>query len=344
MSSYGIPKQRSGNARNICRSRNAQTRLAAVDRGNWRRHRHRRFSHVLLAYTAGEFGLGRAGIHNAKVTITALSASQIRLTDLRLGDAIEIKTMNAAFDLSHLPGNPVTRVTVDGVRADLAGVRRELAKMSPDRTEPDGADTAPPPTIRSLLTQMAELPDITVRNISLKYGDANGLVTAIGSIHAARTNIGAYDIRVGMELSGNIDGTTHAIVIDGTTNLAAESATIDIRAKTNEGALAGAIEARADLSSDPAIFKATTRLETDDFATLAALMPGLEAAGGSLKIKAETLSPLAFGLDTPLGLPAVAAALRKSGNDGIRFEAVLADASYGERVTGSERKPVLPRR
>lgn len=247
---------------------------------------------------------------------------------------MEIKSVDAVFDLSRLPENPITRVAVDGVRADLADSWRELAKMSPDKTEPDGADTAPPATIRSLLTRMADLPDVTVRNISLQYGNAKGIVTANGSIHAARTGNTAYGMSVGMELSGKIDGTPHAISINSTTKLATGSASIDIQVKAKEGPLAGAIEARADLSSDPAIFKATTRLETGDLATLVALVPGLEAAGGNLKINAGTISPLAFGLDTPLGLPALTAALRKSGSDGIRFEAVLADASYGDRYSG----------
>lgn len=289
---------------------------------------------IPLANAVLEFGLGRAGVHNARVTVTALSASQIRLADLRLGKAIEVKTVDAVIDLSRLPKNPVTRVTVDDVRADLTDAPRELAKMSPDWPERDGTDTAPPPTIRSLLTQMADLPDVTLRNISLKYGNANGIVTAKGSVWAAGTRDNAYGIRVGMDLAGKIDGITRAISINGTTSLSAESATIDLKVKANDGALAGAMEARADLSSDPAIFEATTRLETGDLATLADLMPGLETAAGDLKIDAATISPLAFGLDTPLGLPALTAALQKSGSDGIRFEAVLADASYGDRYRG----------
>lgn len=289
---------------------------------------------VPLANVAIEFGLGRAGIHNTKVTVTALSATQIRVTDLRLGDAIDAKEIEAVFDLSRLPGNPVTRVTVDDVRADLVDAQRELTKLSSDRSESDGVETAPPPTIRSLLTRIADLPDVTLRNVSLTYGEAKGTVTAKGSVTAARTGNTAYSLRFGMALSGRIDGTARTVAIDGTTALTADTATIDIRAKANEGALAGAIEARADLSSNPALFTATTRLETGDLATLAALVPGLEAAGGSLKINGRTRSPLAFGLDTPLGLPALTSALRKSGSDGIRFEAVAKDASYGTRYSG----------
>lgn len=291
---------------------------------------------VPLANAALEFGLGRAGLHNADVTVTALSGSHIHLAGLRLGDAIEVKEAGAVFDLWRLPENPVTRVTIDGLSADLADARRTLAEMSQD--EPGGADTAPPPTLRSLVARVAGLPDITVRNISLTYGGTDGTVTASGSVAAARTEKNAYRMRFGMELSGRIDGgvngTPQRVAIDGTTDLTPGSATLDLRATADEGALAGALEASADLSSDPAVFTAATRLETGNLATLAALLPDLEAAGGSLKVDARTISPMAFGLDTPLGLPALTAALQKSGGDGIRLEAVVKNAFYGDRYKG----------
>lgn len=286
---------------------------------------------IPVANAVVEFGLGRAGVHNANVTVTGLSGSRIALENLRVGDFVDVKTLDAAFDLWRLPKNPVTHVTIDGVRADLADAQRELSKMLPEKSGPDSAE---PPTLRSLLSLVADLPDLTVRNISLNYSDANENIQASGSILAARTPDNGYGIRVGMAFSGQVEGRTRTVTIDGTTNLAADETTIDIRAKAKEGALAGALEARADLTSDPAMLKVTTRLESGDLATLTALVPGLEAAGGNLKIDASTISPLALGLDTPLVLAALAAALRKSGSDGIRFEAVFANASYGDRYSG----------
>jgi len=284
---------------------------------------------VALANAALDFSLERAGIHNAVVKVTALSASRIHFADIRLGNAIDVKDAEAVFDLSLLPQLPVTRVTVASLRADVADARRELAKLATN-----GTNDTPPPTIRSLLTQAAELPEITVRTISLRHVLPGGIVTVNGSVDAARRDNAAFEIQVRAALSGDIDGQTRTARIDGTARLAADAVTADISAQMKDSGLAGTLEARGDMSSDPAILSGKIRLETADLGKLAAILPGLENTGGSAAINARTTSPLAFGLDTPLGLAALTAALRITGGERIRAEARIKDGSHGVLYRG----------
>ncbi len=284
---------------------------------------------VALANAALDFGLGRTGIHNAVVKVTALSTSRIHFADIRLGTAIGVKDAEAVFDLSLLPQLPVTRVTVASLRADVADARRELAKLATN-----GTSDTPPPTIRSLLAQAAELPEITIREISLRHVLPGGVVTVNGSIDAARRDKAAFEIRVGVALSGDIDGQTRTARIDSTARLAADAVTADISAQMKDSGLAGTLEARGDMSSDPAILSGKIHLETADLGKLAAVLPGLGNTGGSATINARTTSPLAFGIDTPLDLAALTAALRKAGGEGIRVEARLQDGSHGALYRG----------
>ena len=284
---------------------------------------------VALANTVFDFALERAGIHKAVARVTALSTSRIHFSEIRLGNAIDVKDVDAVFDLSLLPQLAVTRVTVASLRADMADARRELAKLATN-----GTNDTPPTTIRALLTQAAELPEITVQTISLRHVLPGGIVTVNGSANATRRDNAAFEIRVGVALSGDIDGQTRTARIDGTARLAADAVTVDISAQMKDSGLAGTLEARGDMSSDPAILSGKIHLETADLGKLAAILPGLGNTGGSAAINARTTSPLAFGLDTPLDLTALTATLRKAGGDGVRVETRIQDGSHGALYRG----------
>ncbi|MDE0794902.1 MAG: YdbH domain-containing protein [Alphaproteobacteria bacterium] len=284
---------------------------------------------VALANTVFDFALERAGIHKAVARVTALSTSRIHFSEIRLGNAIDVKDVDAVFDLSLLPQLAVTRVTVASLRADMADARRELAKLATN-----GTNDTPPTTIRALLTQAAELPEITVQTISLRHVLPGGIVTVNGSANATRRDNAAFEFRVGVALSGDIDGQTRTARIDGTARLAADAVTVDISAQMKDSGLAGTLEARGDMSSDPAILSGKIHLETADLGKLAAILPGLGNTGGSAAINARTTSPLAFGLDTPLDLTALTAALRKAGGDGVRVETRIQDGSHGALYRG----------
>lgn len=284
---------------------------------------------VALANTVFDFALDRAGIHKAVARVTALSTSRIHFSEIRLGNAIDVKDVEAVFDLSLLPQLAVTRVTVASLRADMADARRELAKLATN-----GTNDTPPTTIRALLTQAAELPEITVQTISLRHVLPGGIVTVNGSANATRHDNAAFEFRVGVALSGDIDGQTRTARIDGTARLAADAVTVDISAQMKDSGLAGTLEARGDMSSDPAILSGKMHLETADLGKLAAILPGLGNTGGSAAINARTTSPLAFGLDTPLDLTALTAALRKAGGDGVRVETRIQDGSHGALYRG----------
>ena len=284
---------------------------------------------VALANTVFDFALDRAGIHKAVARVTALSTSRIHFSEIRLGNAIDFKDVEAVFDLSLLPQLAVTRVTVASLRADVADARRELAKLATN-----GTNDTPPTTIRALLTQAPELPEITVRTISLRHVLPGGIVTVNGSANATRRDNATFEIRVGVALSGDIDGETRTARIDGTVRLAADAVTADISAQMKDSGLAGTLEARGDMSSDPAILSGKIHLETADLGKLAAILPGLGNTGGSAAINARTTSPLAFGLDTPLDLTALTSALRKAGGDGVRVETRIQDGSHGALYRG----------
>ena len=284
---------------------------------------------VALANTVFDFALERAGIHKAVARVTALSTSRIHFSEIRLGNAIDVKDVEAVFDLSLLPQLAVTRVTVASLRADMADARRELAKLATN-----GTNDTPPTTIRALLTQAAELPEITVQTISLRHVLPGGIVTVNGSANATRRDNAAFEFRVGVALSGDIDGQTRTARIDGTARLAADAVTVDISAQMKDSGLAGTLEARGDMSSDPAILSGKIHLETADLGKLATILPGLGNTGGSAAINARTTSPLAFGLDTPLDLTALTATLRKAGGDGVRVETRIQDGSHGALYRG----------
>ena len=284
---------------------------------------------VALANTVFDFALERAGIHKAVARVTALSTSRIHFSEIRLGNAIDVKDVDAVFDLSLLPQLAVTHVTVASLRADMADARRELAKLATN-----GTNDTPPTTIRALLTQAAELPEITVQTISLRHVLPGGIVTVNGSANATRHDNAAFEFRVGVALSGDIDGQTRTARIDGTARLAADAVTVDISAQMKDSGLAGTLEARGDMSSDPAILSGKMHLETADLGKLATILPGLGNTGGSAAINARTTSPLAFGLDTPLDLTALTAALRKAGGDGVRVETRIQDGSHGALYRG----------
>lgn len=284
---------------------------------------------VALANTVFNFALDRAGIHKAVARVTALSTSRIHFSEIRLGNAIDVKDVDAVFDLSLLPQLAVTRVTVASLRADMADARRELAKLATN-----GTNDTPPTTIRALLTQAAELPEITVQTISLRHVLPGGIVTVNGSANATRRDNAAFEFRVGVALSGDIDGQTRTARIDGTARLAADAVTVDISAQMKDSGLAGTLEARGDMSSDPAILSGKIHLETADLGKLATILPGLGNTGGSAAINARTTSPLAFGLDTPLDLTALTATLRKAGGDGVRVETRIQDGSHGALYRG----------
>jgi hypothetical protein len=284
---------------------------------------------VALANTVFDFALDRAGIHKAVARVTSLSTSRIHFSEIRLGNAIDVKDVDVVFDLSLLPQLAVTRVTVASLRADMADARRELAKLATN-----GTNDTPTTTIRALLTQAAELPEITVQTISLRYVLPGGIVTVNGSANATRRDNAAFEFRVGVALSGDIDGETRTARIDGTVRLATDAVTADISAQMKDSGLAGTLEARGDMSSDPAILSGKIHLETADLGKLAAILPGLGNTGGSAAINARTTSPLAFDLDTPIDLTALTAALRKAGGDGVRVETRIQDGSHGALYRG----------
>lgn len=284
---------------------------------------------IPLANTAIGFTLERAGIDNAVVRIDTLTFTRLRIAEIRLGEAADIRNIDAFLDLSHLPANPVRRLTVDRLIADTAGIRRELAKRPAEDT-----GNAPPPTLRVLLDQIADLPDIAIREFSLRHGTGDSTTTVTGSLDGVRGREAAYDLRIGIKVSGSLDGKAHTATIDGIAGVATDTATIEIATRTGEGGLVGAVNARADISADMAVFAGSAQLETRDIGGLAVFLSALDGAGGKVALKGATTAPLSFGLDTPLDSAALAAALKQAGTDGIRLESQIENGRFGDLYRG----------
>ncbi|NQU72326.1 MAG: hypothetical protein HQ514_17375, partial [Rhodospirillales bacterium] len=279
-----------------------------------------------LAGAVLRVGLDQAGIHGAILTANALSTSQIHLTDVSLGSELDIGSIEADFDLSRLPENPFTRLAFDGVRIDLTGTDRTLRHMSGDRR-----DGATPATIRALIDRVAGLPAVAVKDLSLRYAPAGSAVTLAGSAEADPQDDGAYAVRLAMQLSGKLAGKARAIALNGAARIATDAMTAEIRAKTADGAMVGMLTWRADISSDHAVVNGGVRLKLRDPGSLSELVPVLEGASGRVEIAARTTIPLSIGLDTPLGLPWLAAALQRAGAGGVTLTADIEDGSH---VTG----------
>lgn len=285
---------------------------------------------VPLANAALELGLDRAGIHGANATVTDLSISHIHFAQIRVGDAIEAKNINLAIDLSRLPGSPVRRITIDTVNADIAKARQALAKQTPD----DPGHAQPPPTLRYLLGQAAELPDIAVKRISLHHRHADKTASVTGSLAATQRRDTAYELRFAIELSGDVDGQVRRASLDGTAGIGAQTAMVDIDARMADSGLLGTLKVQGDISADTAAFNGKMHLEMAEIDKLAELVPGLAGTGGKVALDAQTSSPLAFGLDTPLGVATLTDALKKAGGDGIRVDGQIEDGSHGNLFRG----------
>ncbi|MDH3241874.1 MAG: hypothetical protein OEO83_14550, partial [Alphaproteobacteria bacterium] len=279
-----------------------------------------------LAGAVLRVALDRAGIDDATLTVSALSTSRIRLTDVRLGSGLAIGSVEAAFNLSRLPENPVTRLAFDGVRSDLAETDRTLREMFGNRR-----DGETPATIRTLLDRMAGLPAIAVTDLSLHYAPAGAVLAITGSAEAGRDTGGIYAVKFAMRLSGELKGEARAVEVDGAARIAKDATTLEVRAKTSDGAVGGILTGRADLSSDHAAVSGGVRLELRDLGRLALITPVMEGAGGRVVGTARINTPVAIGLDTPVDLSGVAAALQRSSPGAFKLEAAIEDGSH---VTG----------
>ena len=282
-----------------------------------------------LAGTVLRAGLDRAGIRGAILTVSALSTSRIQLTDIRLGSELGIRSAEAGFDLSRLPGNPFTRFTLDGVRSDLTGPGRTLRQYFGNRRQ-----GAAPATIRTLLDRVAGMPAIAVRDMSLRYAPAGPVVTLAGSGEAGPEDGGNYAVRFAMRLSGELKGKTRAVAVDGTARIAADAAILEVRAKTGDGAVGGTLSGRADISSGHALVRGGVRLDLRDPGSLAGFAPVLDGAGGRAEVTARTTAPVPIGLDMPLDLAGLAAALLRGGAGGVRLEADIEDGSHAAGLQG----------
>ena len=119
------------------------------------------FLRLPLAGMVLRAGLDRAGFKDAAVSVSDLSTSHIKLTDVRLGAELSIGTAEARFDLLRLPENPFTRFAFDGVRVDLTGTDSTLLqKFGKPRED------AVPETIRMLTDRVAGLPAVSVKNLA----------------------------------------------------------------------------------------------------------------------------------------------------------------------------------
>lgn len=288
---------------------------------------------IPLANAAIGFGLERAGIANAVVRIDALSFTRLRVAEIRLGDAADARNIEAFLDLSHLPANPVRRLSVDSLIADTASLRREISTRSANDTR-DGS----PPTLRALLHQVAALPDIAIRSLSLRHGTGGGTTTVTGSLEGVRGRETAYDVRLGIRVSGSLDGKAHTATIDGIAEIAADEATIEIATRTGNGGLVGAVNADVDISADTAIANGSAQIETRDLGRLSVFLSALEGTGGRVALTAATSAPLSFDLDTPLDGALLGTALKQAGNDGIRLEAQIENGEYGMPYRGIDGK------
>jgi hypothetical protein len=277
--------------------------------------------------------LDRAGIHGAVLTVSALSTSRMRLTGVRLGPELRIGSAEAAVDLWRLPGNPFTQIALDDVRADLTRTDQSLRQMFGNRRE-----GATPATLRTLRARAAGLPAIAIRNLSLRYAPAGLVKTLTGSAEAGREDGGAYAIGFAVRLSGEIAGEPRAVALDGTARIAADAAAVEVRAKTADGAVDGRLTGRAELSPDRAVVGGGVRLDLRDPGALAGLAPVLapflEGAGGRVAVTARLTAPVSIGLDMPLGLPGLAAALQRAGPGGVRLVAGIENGSHGAGLQG----------
>jgi hypothetical protein len=287
------------------------------------------FWRLPLAGAVLRAALDRAGLDGAALTVDALSTSRIRLTDVRLGSDLAISSTEVGIDLSRLPENPVTRLVIDGMEADLAGATEMLQKVSGN-----GRSDAATTTIRGWLQRAAELPPITVRNLSLRHVPAGPAVTLTGSAEAGPNGAGAYAVRFALLLSGTIKGETRDVALDGTAGVTTDVAIAEFRAKTDDGAVDGTATGRVDLAADHAAIDVTVRLSLRDAGILAGLAPWLQGAAGKIEVTARTPSPVSIGLDSPLDPPSLAAALKRAGAGGVSLDAKIEDVSLGEGLQG----------
>lgn len=292
-----------------------------------------------LAGFALRAALKQAGFAGVELSVDGLTASRLALRDVRLGGELAVRSAEAAYDLTRLPANPVTRLTLDGVRIDLTGEPGPLRQGLASRP----AATAPA-TLRTLLGRAATLPSFAGRDLSLRFLPAGSTVTLAGSAEGGTESDGAFAARYDLRLAGELGGEARNIALDGRARVAKDALSLEGAAKTADGSGAASLALRADLAADAALIGGEVRLKLHDPGSLGGIVPALEGAGGDAEIVARTVKSVPVGLDAPLKPPGIGAVLETLFAGGVRIEASVGDGSHPAGFEGVDGKFTLTAR
>lgn len=273
-------------------------------------------------------GLDWAGFPNARLTVSNLSLSRLRLTGVRLGGEVEAASAEIGFDLIRLPGPAVTRVSLGRTRIDLtdpAGLLRR--RLDAPRV------AQPATTIRRLLDRAAALPQITIEDVALRYPADGSVVSLSGSVVTNRTAARDYHARYALQLTGNIGSTAPAVSINGTARIGRALSSIDAGLTADEDAASGSLTLRAELSETDARISGAARINVADAGRLATLFAAFQGAAGRLSLSVRSLTAVVVALDAPLDRAGLDTALRRAGAGGLAVEASLEEARHPVGVT-----------
>lgn len=263
--------------------------------------------------------LERAGYPGAALSVTALSLSEMRLADIRLGRDIAIAAAVVKFDFTRLPAQPVARLSLDRVRLDLAvpGTRAGSAI-----------------TLREALESAADLPAVTIRDLSLAVAVDGQPLTVSGDIEAGGDAADSYAGRFALRIAGALPGETRALSLNGTARLDSGSATIDATLASGDGAAAGSLTLRAEMAPEAARIGGELRLDVTQPDRLTPLVPLLAGAAGTLRLSARTTEPVAVPPDITLDASGLAEALGHAGAGGIAINGSVEDGQHPAGLSG----------
>ena len=282
-----------------------------------------------LAGAALRFALARAGFEDASLTVTGLSFDRVALADVRLGRELSVRTVAAGWALSRLPGNPVTRLALDGVRLDLTDPAGPLRR----RIEERPAESAPM-TLRTIIARSAALPAFTAKDMSVRAAPVGAVVTLSGSADGGRGEGGAWSVDFDLRLAGELAGEARTVALKGTARAGTDALTVETAAATGDGSTSGNMSLRADIARDDASVSGAATVKMRDPGSLGGLIPLLEGAGGDVEVAVRTVKPIPVGLDQPLGAIGPGAALRMLSAAGVSGNVSIEDGSHPGGLEG----------
>lgn len=268
-------------------------------------------------------GLDRMGFPGAALSVDALSLSHLRLSGVRLGREADVAAADVTFDLTRLPGQPVTRLSLDHVQLDLTNPDGPLRR----RLEARRGQTGGGVTLRQLPDLIAALPAVAIRDAALTVAVDGRPVTVSGEVDAVRHG-GGYTGRVALRLSGALRGKSRTLSVNGTLRLDPAASVIDATLGTGDRAVAGAMTLRAALTPAEARIGGDLHIDVTDPDGLSAMVPALAGAGGTLRLAMRTPTPVAIPPDVRLDPDGLTDVLWRAAAGGIAVEASVRDGQY----------------